>query len=149
MKRYSVLLSLGALLAILAGGCTQQSGEPAKLKVGTVDIMRVMEERPETSDIRLEWANQAGETYLEISKIKDQSEAMALQKEIEKRSEAWQKRMDTFVEESVNLVQQETTKIAKEKGLDIVLVDNPLTKTIRYREGEDLTLDVSLELQNK
>ena len=40
-------------------------------------------------------------------------------------------------------------KVAKEKGLDMVVVQNPLTKTVRYTDGEDLTLDVSLELQKK
>ena len=48
------------------------------MKVGTVDVMRVMEERPETMDIRLEWANQAGNTYLEISQVQDQAQAEAL-----------------------------------------------------------------------
>jgi uncharacterized protein YigE (DUF2233 family) len=145
LSRFYALLGLALLLA----GCASQNANPGKLKVGTVDVMRVMEGRPETVDIRLEWANQAGETYLEISEVSDQAEAMALQREIAKRSEAWQKRMDLFVRESIDMIELEATTIAKEKGLDIVLVDNPLTKTIRYREGEDLTLDVSLELQNK
>lgn len=149
MSRGIALFGLGALATLVMAGCAPKSETPAKLKVGTVDVMRVMEGRPETADIKLEWANQAGETYLQISSVKDQAEAMALQKEIEKRSDAWQTRMDEFVQESIDLVQQETAVIAKEKGLDIVLADNPLTKTIRYREGEDLTLDVSLELQNK
>ena len=119
------------------------------MKVGTVDVMRIMEERPETMDIRLEWANQAGNTYLEISQVQDQAQAEALKKEIAKRSEAWQKRMDEFMEESIQLVESETQKVAKEKGLDMVVVQNPLTKTVRYTDGEDLTLDVSLELQKK
>lgn len=147
MSRSFALLSLAALLVF--SGCAPESDTPAKLKVGTVDVMRVMEGRPETADIKLEWANQAGETYLQISSVKDEAEALAVRKEIEKRSEVWQTRMDEFVQESIDLVQQETATIAKEKGLDIVLVDNPMTKTIRYRDGEDLTLDVSLELQNK
>jgi hypothetical protein len=136
-------------LILLVAGCAPKDAATQKLKVGTVDVMRVMEGRPETKTIRLEWANQAGQTYLEISGVHDEAEAMALQKEIAKRSEAWQKRMDTFVGESVELIEKEATTIAKEKGLDIVLVDNTMTKTIRYREADDLTLDVSLELQNK
>ena len=65
------------------------------------------------------------------------------------RKVVWQKRMDDFMEESVNLIESETQKVAKEKGLDMVVVQNPLTKTVRYTDGEDLTLDVSLELQKK
>ena len=145
MSRFAAFLGLTLLLA----GCAPKDAAPAKLKVGTVDVMRVMEERPETKVIRLEWANQAGQTYLQISDLHDEEEAMALKREISKRSEAWQKRMDEFVGESIDLIEKEATMIAKEKGLDIVLVDNTLTKTIRYREADDLTLDVSLELQNK
>ncbi|MCA9776322.1 MAG: lipoprotein [Candidatus Eremiobacteraeota bacterium] len=142
------ILALG-LLAVLAGCNSGGEAGSAKMKVGTVDVMRIMEERPETMDIRLEWANQAGNTYLEISQVQDQAQAEALKKEIAKRSEAWQKRMDEFMEESIQLVESETQKVAKEKGLDMVVVQNPLTKTVRYTDGEDLTLDVSLELQKK
>ena len=145
MNRLVAYLGLTLLLA----GCAPQDAAPAKLKVGTVDVMRIMEERPETKQIRLEWSSQAGETYLEIAAVQDEAEALALQKEIEKRSAAWQKRMDEFVGDSIEIIEQEASTIAKQKDLDIVLVDNTLTKTIRYREGEDLTLDISLELQNK
>ena len=142
--------ALGLLGVVLAGCNSGQDGKASALmKVGTVDVMRVMEERPETMDIRLEWANQAGNTYLEISQVQDQAQAETLQKEIAKRSEIWQRRMDDFMEESVNLIESETQKVAKEKGLDMVVVQNPLTKTVRYTDGEDLTLDVSLELQKK
>ena len=143
-------IALGLLGFVLAGCNSGGDGTTsAHMKVGTVDVMRVMEERPETMDIRLEWANQAGNTYLEISQVQDQAQAEALKKEIAKRSEVWQKRMDDFMEESVNLIESETQKVAKEKGLDLVVVQNPLTKTVRYTDGEDLTLDVSLELQKK
>ena len=145
MNRLVAYLGLTLLLA----GCAPQDAEPAKLKVGTVDVMRIMEERPETKQIRLEWSSQAGETYLEIAAVQDEAEALALQKEIEKRSAAWQKRMDEFVGDSIEIIEQEASTIAKQKDLDIVLVDNTLTKTSRYSEGEDLTLDISLELQNK
>lgn len=144
------IVALGLLGFVLSGCNSGADGETsAHMKVGTVDVMRVMEERPETMDIRLEWANQAGNTYLEISQVQDQAQAEALKKDIAKRAEVWQKRMDDFMEESVNLIESETQKVAKEKGLDMVVVQNPLTKTVRYTDGEDLTLDVSLELQKK
>ena len=77
--------ALGLLGVVLAGCNSGQDGKASALmKVGTVDVMRVMEERPETMDIRLEWANQAGNTYLEISQVQDQAQAEALKKEIAK-----------------------------------------------------------------
>lgn len=137
------------LAALSLAGCNSNEGQPAKLKVGTVDVLRVMEGRRETMDIRLEWANQAGEAYLQLSDVRDQAEALALRKEIERRSEVWQKRMDAFMEESINLVEKEASSIARDKGLDIVVVENILTKNVRFTDGEDLTLDVSLRLQKQ
>jgi uncharacterized membrane-anchored protein len=141
-------VALATILVSSIIGCSPQ-GERGKLKVATVDIMRVMEERPETRTIRLDWASQAGDTYMRIGDVQDSAEATALEDEIAKSSTEWQKRMDDFMEESIELVQSETAIIAKERGIDIVIVDNPLTKTVRYRDGEDLTLDVSLKLQSR
>ena len=140
-------------LAVLVLGCVVLSGcgdgTPRKLTVGTVDVMRVMEERPETRAIRLEWSSQAGDTYMRLSDVQDSAEAMALQKEIEERSAEWQKRVDAFMEESIQLVEASAAEIAKERGIDLVVVDNPLTQTVKYREGEDITTDISLLLQKR
>lgn len=130
------------------GGCASEPGEQ-KLKVGTVDVMRVMEERPETRAIRLEWSSQAGDTAMRISALKDPAEAEALKKEIEKRSKAWQNKVDDFMEESVNLIEAEAAAIAEERGIDLVVVDNAFNPYIRYRDGEDLSLDVSMKLQTR
>ena len=149
MRKFGLGLTVLALSsACFLAGCEPNSPADSKLKVGTVDIMRVMEERPETRAIRLDWATQAGDTYMRLSQVKDSVEAEELQKEIEESSLEWQKRMDAFMEESVELVEKETAEIAKERGIDLVVVDNPITQTVRYRDGEDLTLDVSLKLQN-
>ena len=128
---------IGIALLVLCG-CESDSKASSKLNVGTVDIIRVMEERPQTIDIRLDWASQAGSTYLELSQVEDQAEAHNLQQEIQKRSEQWQRRMDEFMEESIRLVEKEAVSLAHERNLDLVLVDNPLTETIRYHDGEDL-----------
>ncbi len=107
-----------------------------------------MEERPETVRIRLDWATQAGQTYLAVSDVKSKEEYDALQLQIAKNSEEWQKRMDSFMEDSIARVEKETIAIARERGLDLVVVDNPLTKTVRYHGGEDISLDVLLRLQD-
>lgn len=146
MKTAATRIAVVAALLAFAGGCGPQ--EPSKLKVATVDIVRIMEERPETRKIRLEWARQAGDTYVRLAETADSAEALALQQEIQKRSEEWQRRMDNFMDESVNLVEKEAAALAKEHNLDIVVVDNPMTKTVRYSDGEDLTLDISFKLQN-
>lgn len=141
-------MALGVACALTVG-CGGADKEPQKLKVATVDIMRVMEERPETVAIRLDWASQRGDTAMKISNVKSEEEAEALRKQIERRSEDWQKRVDAFMEDSIKKVEKSTAEIAKERGLDIVVVDNPLTHTVKYRDGEDITLDVSVKIQNE
>lgn len=141
-----------AALLLVVSGC----GDPApkegekvgKLRLGTVDVMRVMEEKPETVQIKLDWATQAGTTYNQLVNAKDKVEYGALQKQIAKQNEAWQKRMDEFMKKSVAEVEVQAEKLAREKGIDVVLVDNNLTKTLKYSDGEDLTTEILIRLQN-
>ena len=151
MSRFSKFSLSTFLLACLCFtcSCSQNENGSQKLKVGTVDVLRVMEGRPETVDIRLDWATQAGSTYLELADVQDKEQAASLRQEIEKRSAAWQKRMDAFMEESIGLVESEAKVIAKERGIDIVVVDNTLTETVKFQDGEDLTLDVQFNLQDR
>ena len=137
-------------LAVLASlGCGCGGNDDGKLKVATVDIVRVMEERPETRQFKMEWARQAGDTYIKLSDVGDKSEALALQQEIQKQSEEWQKRTNAFMDESVKLVQKQAAALAKERGVDLVVVDNPMTHTVTYSDGDDLTLDINFKLQNE
>lgn len=146
-KRYaSFILGLACFVVI---GCNGGDKEPQKLKVATVDIMRVLEEQPETVAIRLDWTSQRGDTAVRISELKSKEEADALRKEIAKRSEKWQKQVDAYMEKSVKQVEKSTAEIAKERGIDLVVVDNPLTHTVKYYDGEDISLDVSVKLQNE
>lgn len=120
-----------------------------RLNIGTVDVMRVMEEKPETVQIRLDWAQQAGKTYTDLTRVGNDPEKYAqLQRQIAKQSEDWQKRMDTFMERSIAEVEVEAQKEAQAKRLDIVLVDNPLTKILKYHDGVDLTTDILFALQS-
>ena len=152
MKAARSAIALVALLLAVAG-CNQapapKEGEKiAPLKLGTVDVLRVMEERPETVQIRLDWTTLTGRNYTDLAAVKDKAQYDALQKQIAKQSEEWQKRMDTFMEKSIAEVEVEAEKLAREKGLDMVVVDNPLTKTLRYHDGQDLTTDILFKLQD-
>jgi hypothetical protein len=144
-------IAAAALLLVLAGCQPDQPAADQKvgaLRLGTVDVMRVMEEKPETAQIRLDWAAQAGDTYARLGDVKDKAEYDKLQQEIKKSNQEWQKRMDAFMEKSIAQVEVEAEKLAREKGIDLVVVDNPMTKTLRYHNGEDLTTDILLRLQS-
>ncbi len=150
MLKARLPLLTAALFAVLAGcqSTTPESGQVSALRLGSVDIMRVMEEKPETVQIKLDWATQAGRTYTELANVKDKAAYDELQKQIAQQSQAWQKRMDEFVEKSVAEVEIEAEKLARERGLDIIVVDNTLTKTLKYTNGQDLTTDILIRLQN-
>lgn len=138
-----------AFLAMVTG-CQQpapQGERVSALKLGTVDVMRVMEEKPETVQIKLDWATLAGKTYTELANAKDRAEYDILQKQIAKQSEEWQKRMDTFMEKSIAEVEVEAEKLAREQGLDLVVVDNTITETLKYNGGVDLTTEILFRLQ--
>ena len=150
MARARQAIVLLGLLTSLSG-C---SGEPPEgqsvgaLKLGTVDVIRVMEEKPETVQIKLDWATQAGRTYTDLANVKDKVAYEALQKQIAEQSQTWQKRMNDFMEKSIAEVEIEAEKLARERGLDIIVVDNTLTKTLKYNNGQDLTTDILIRLQN-
>lgn len=136
-------------LTFLVSGCgSTEVSKDSELSIGTVDVMRVMEERPETVQIKLEWAAQAGSTYLEMTELTNQDEQAALQSKVARSSEQWRQRMAKFVADSVKEVEAAGAAVAKERNLDIVLVDNPLTRPIKYLEGDDITLDVMLKIQS-
>lgn len=138
-----------ALLVVSGCKSTPPEGQNvAALRLGTVDVMRVMEERPETVQVRLDWATLAARNYTDITDVKDKAEYEALQKQIAEQSEQWQKRMDAFMEKSITEVEMEAEKLAREKGLDVILVDNPLTKPLKYAQGEDLTVDILFRIQS-
>lgn len=147
MSRFQVFLALG-FVSFFAIGCGGQAEQDMRLKVGTVDVLRVLEQRPETLTIKLEWASQAGSTYLAMSEVADQAEALTLRKQIEESGKVWRNRMDEYMENSIKLIERETAGLARERDLDIVVVHNSLTETVKYVDGEDLSTDISLKLQN-
>ena len=103
MKAHYRIAALAMLVVVC--GCqppaAKEGEKVSPLKLGTVDVMRVMEEQPETVQIRLDWATQAGQTYTQLANATDKARYDALQKQIAEQSVAWQKRMDTFMEKSV------------------------------------------------
>lgn len=145
------LSGVGLALALLVSGCPSPAPEGGKvppLKLGSVDILRVMEEKPETVQIRLDWATQAGSTYNALANVKGRVEYEELQKQIAKQSEDWQKRMNEFMERSVAEVEISAEKLARERGLEMVVVNNTLTKTLKYHDGPDLTTEILIRLQD-
>lgn len=145
---HRLLIALSLLVVCGCEPAPKEGEKIAPLKLGRVDVMRVMEERPETVQIRLDWSYLAGKNYNDMANVKGQAEYEELQKQIAKQSEEWQKRMDTFMEKSIAEVEVEAEKVAREQGLDLIVVDNPLTKTLKYCSGPDLSTDILIRLQN-
>lgn len=133
------------LAALALAGC---QSEERPLKVALVDTVRVVEERPEVSDIRLDWAKEASEFYLRLDQVTNKEEFALLKSDINKRSEKWREDMQKFVADSVTAVESATQEVAKQKGIDIVVAGNRYVNTIQYFNGEDITVDVLLKMEN-
>lgn len=137
---------------LLVCGCqpaAQEGQRVAPLRIGKIDFLRVMEERPETTQIRLDWTTLVGKNYSDLSRAQNQVEYQELQKQIAKQDQEWRDRMDAFMEKSIAEVEVEAEKVAREQGLDLIVVDNSLTKTLKYCDGPDLSTDILIRLQDR
>lgn len=143
MRLTWVPVVLGLCLAVT--GCNSAD---RPLKVGVVDTARVIEERPEALDIRLDWVKNASDLYLSMAEpVGGKVDEKALLQDAERRSAQWEKQMQDFVNQAVAAVREHSTEVAREKGLDMVVVNNPYLSPVQYCSGEDITLDVILKMK--
>lgn len=141
----------GRWIPVLLGVCLAVTGcneGDRPLKVGVVDTARVIEERPEAVDIRLDWVKDASDLYLEMTDPGDgKVDWEAVRIDAEQRSARWEKQVGDFVAQAVAAVREHSSEVAREKGLDMVVVNNPYLSPVQYCSGEDITLDVILKMK--
>ncbi|MGE0488509.1 MAG: hypothetical protein AB7S38_04790 [Vulcanimicrobiota bacterium] len=142
MKRLLTCL----LVALVATACAQKD---RPLKVGVLDTVRALESQPEVAGFRMEWAQEVGEIYLRLQKVKTPESYQDLSKNVMKRNEEWRKEVDQFLNKSVEVVRAQAVEVAKEKDLDIVVLDTSFMNSVQYYNGEDITLDVIVKMKNK
>ncbi|MEW6278194.1 MAG: hypothetical protein AB1758_06200 [Candidatus Eremiobacterota bacterium] len=146
MKRLTLL---SAVLAVVLSGCGQEKQGPA-VKAGVVDTVRILNEMPEYRDLNLDWVRQTGEFYDSLPRdrqqLKDPKQLDAVRSDLRSRSETWQKRSDDFFRETYDRIKAASEEVAREKGLDLVVVDTPYVPAVQYSAGDNITTDVLLRL---
>lgn len=138
---------LTCLLVALATTACAQKDRP--LKVGVLDTVRALESQPEVAGFRMDWAQEVGEIYLQLQRVKTKQNYEDLSKNVMKRNEEWRKEVDEFLNKSVEVVRAQAVEVAKEKDLDIVVLDTNFMNSVQYYNGEDITLDVIVKMKKK
>ncbi|MCE7871980.1 OmpH family outer membrane protein [bacterium CPR1] len=137
-------------LLLLVAGCGQ--GEPRKLTVGVVNTERVVSEMPEFRDINLSWAAETGSFLSSIPKSKeelDQRKLKELNDRIQHASKSWQARSSKFYEDAYRRITSASEQVARERGLDIVVIDTMHLPAVQYTSGENVTTDILIKLNQK
>ncbi|GMU53510.1 MAG: hypothetical protein AMXMBFR33_26560 [Candidatus Xenobia bacterium] len=142
----AVLLSL----VLLVVGCGQ--GEPRKLKVGVVNTERVVSEMPEFRDMNLSWAAETGSFLSSIPQSReefDKRKLKDLNDRIQRASKSWQARSSKFYEDAYRRITQASEQVARERGLDVVVIDTMHLPAVQYTSGENVTTDILIKLNQK
>lgn len=142
----AILLSLVLLIA----GCGQS--EPRRLKVGVVNTERVVSEMPEFRDMNLSWAAETGSFLSSIPQSReefDKRKLKDLNDRIQRASKSWQARSSKFYEDAYRRITQASEQVARERGLDVVVIDTMHLPAVQFTSGENVTTDILIKLNQK
>lgn len=140
-------LLTASLLGLFVVGCGPST--PPKMTVGVVDTERVVSEMPEFREMNLTWAADTGGF---LSSIPTSQEDMSKQKaeEINKRiassSKIWQARSSKFYQEAWSRISKAGEEVARQRGLDMVVIDTRHMPSVQYFSGDNITTDILLQL---
>ncbi|HXE72151.1 MAG TPA: OmpH family outer membrane protein [Candidatus Nitrosotenuis sp.] len=142
------LVVLGLAVAVLLGAC--QASSP-RLKVAVVDTSRIVAELPEYRDLNLSFLKDTGSFYLELPRGRSMSEEerTRLRALANEKSAKWEKLIRQFMEKAHAQILTATAEVAREKGIDMVLVDTNYVRGVQYSAGENITTDVILHLRSR
>jgi len=59
----------------------------------------------------------------------------------------WKKKINDMMQTSIKQITEQTSDVAKQRNLDMVVVDTPYSHTIQYIDGPDVSTDVILKLK--
>lgn len=140
------------LAAVLLCGCSGGSatGDTPQLRVGVLDTAQILAEMPKYRDLQAKLTREQAEFQSQLaqepSDISEQR-IKQIQKDALKKREEWQKRVDQTIQGAIQDIKDLTKQVAEEKNLDIVVVNTPMTRSVHYHHGQDITLDVRLKLK--
>lgn len=151
-KRSSWLALIGLLLCFSVLLLGAKSVSKSSYRVGVVDLKRVFEKNSDMANLRLEWMGERGDLMqkgLTISESGSKQEKEALLLEAKKSQQELDKKTTKERQRVMDLLRASATRVGQEKGIDLILIKDVTTGPLNYFEGEDLTLDLLLDMESE
>lgn len=142
-------LIAAALLGLVAVGCGQS--QPRKMTVGVVNTERVVQELPEFREMNLDWAADTGGFLSSIPSTQadmNKKKAEELNQRIARSSEVWKARSSKFYQDAWGRITNASAVVAKQRGLDMVVIDTVHMPSVQYTSGENITTDILIQLSH-
>lgn len=140
-------LALAVLVAAVTVGCGES--KPRKMTVGVVDTERVVAEMPEFREMNLTWAADTGSFLSSIPRSRDELDKKKYQElndRIAASSKVWQARSSKFYQDAWSRISSAGAVVAKERGLDMIVIDTQHLPAVQYSSGENVTTDILIQL---
>lgn len=146
MKTQLTTLVLAAALLAGCGGGPQKGGT---LRVGVLNTARIVEEDPAYKSLQLSIMSEKSNFLEGLPENPDaltQDQRSKFRQDSQKKQAEWQKKVMAFIQQSVKQITDITADVAKQRDLDMVVINTPFTNAVHYTSGQDITLDVMLKL---
>ena len=148
------MLLLGGMLMI--AGClshaSQQADSRPAIRVGIVNLDRILPELPEYKQYSEAYQKERKELFrdVKIPKRPNQIPNISTQKrqEIEASVQKWDEKKRQFLENTLQGVKAASDQVVREKGIHIVLMSSPWLP-VSQRMALDITTDVILTLREQ
>jgi len=152
LKKMAVRLIAVLAVCLVLGGCVsqaqQQEGKPA-IRVGIVNLDRVLPELPEYRDYSEKYVKERLQLYKDLKPNETDLKGYFTDKkrqEIEGSVKKWDELKRKFLERTREKVRAAADQVAREKKIDIVIVNAPWYP-VSQRMAVDITTDIILALR--
>ncbi|MGM9992354.1 MAG: OmpH family outer membrane protein [Candidatus Bruticola sp.] len=143
-----ILTAVGAALLLSGGGCAKRS-----LKVGVVNTERIIRENPKYMELNVVLSDERNKLFSQIpSNVNSMSGAQkkALQEKLAKEAAERSSKFDKLYNESMKSLREDIKKqaseVAKDKNIDLVVVNTINYPVVLYTSGDNVTLDILLKM---
>lgn len=149
----SIVVLLGvALTGAFTSGCASRAhADKAGLRFGVVNLERILPEIDDYKKFSEQYVQERqrliGELGTDPKKVEAFLKDDQRKQELEQSIQKWDQTRRKFVDKLTEEIRTASTAVAKEKNLDIVLIDTPWLH-LYQRLGYDITIEVQAELKD-
>jgi len=143
-----VLTAVSAILLLGGSGCAERT-----LKVGVVNTERIIRENPKYMELNVILSDERSKIYSQIpSNVSSMSVAQkkALQEKLAKDAAERSSKFDKLYNESMKGLREDikaqASEVAKDKDIDLVVVNTVNYPVVLYTSGDNITLDILLKM---